>query len=202
MKRLGIVFLLAGLWLVPSVAAAQQTYFAAKVGFHMTPDTHLGAADVNPDPGLSLLAALGYQLNQPFRLEAELSYLHHTYDARNRFSGVSFEGDYDLINFMFNGIVDLNREGPVNPYAGVGVGVTIVNVDFNNLGVSTNDTDAEPALQTILGLEFIPQIPNARITAEYRYFLAADPEFRFSGVTASTELETHQILIGFRYLFP
>lgn len=202
MKRWICFLLLAGLGLGPSAAAAQQTYFSIKIGLNGSPNTHLGAADVDPNLGLSALAALGLQLDTPFRVEAELSYIHHTYSARNRFTSVSFEGNYDLINLMFNGIVDLNRPGPVNPYAGVGVGVTIVNVDFTNLGVTTSDTDAEPALQTILGLEFLPQIPNTRLTAEYRYFLASDPEFRFAGVNAGTELESHQFLVGFRYLFP
>ena len=202
MKRMVVVLLLAGLGLVPSMAAAQQTYIAGKIGFHVAPDTRLGAADVNPDPGLSLMAALGIELNQPFRVEGELSYMNHTYDAFNRFTGVASEGDYRLINLMFNGLVDINRPGPVNPYAGLGVGVSVVNVDLNALGVSSDDTDAEPAMQAILGLEFLPQTTTARITAEYRYFLAADPDLRFSGVGAGTELEAHQFLIGFRYLFP
>lgn len=204
MKRMVIALVLAGLWLVPSMAMAQQdTYIAAKIGFHVAPSTHLGVNRVSPDPGLSIMGALGLQLQEPFRVEAELSYLGHHYDGRNRITGAGIEGSYDTLNLMFNGLIDVNRPGPVNPYVGLGVGVSVVNVDRTALGGNTvDDTDAEPALQTILGVEFTPKTTPARIVAEYRYFLSADPEFNFGGATLPTELEAHQFLIGFRYMFP
>ncbi len=193
-----ICFLIFG---VGSTAMAdKKLYVSGKIGANSQSDTNLGAADVNPDPGLSLSAALGVELENPFRVEGEMSLFHNSYDARNRFTNVSFDGNYDLFNVMANVYYDFMRDNRLNPYVGVGGGFSVVNVDFNVAGGTVDDTTAVGAFQGIAGVEY-EITPRFRILGEYRYFLTSDPDLNFAGVPASTEYDAHHFLIGARLYF-
>ncbi len=71
MKQIIPVILFLQIFLVPSTVLAEKFYISGKTGLHLAPDTHLGAADIDPSPGISLLGILYYQSDHPFRLEDE-----------------------------------------------------------------------------------------------------------------------------------
>lgn len=111
-------------------------------------------------------------------------------------------GDVDVFSLMKNFYVDFARPcRKLNPYAGFGLGVAIVDFDGTYLGAPAQITDeAEFAYQLMAGLDYKVQ-SQASVYAEYRFFGTGD---EMPLESAGAELNrgsymSHDVIFGLRF---
>ena len=184
------------------------------------------------DSGLFVSAAYGYRLNEMFRVEAELSYQGadvdtHTdvqaggsalgaADAAVLITGSSplgvtvsdlvadGQGDLTSTGLAINGYYDLPIENsPFALYAGAGVGIAEVKVDYSPSGVAiVDDKEMSAFFQAMAGGSYAISDTTA-FYARYRYRAYKDAETDSVLIPASLDVEnsSHILELGVRYSF-
>ena len=167
-----------------------------------------GTAFLDYDLGFrSASLAAGYSFDNGFRTELEASYRRNELeviefsDAR----GVLNTGANDAVD-AFNGFAnlyyDFHPNLPVQPYLGIGAGLTSVGYK-GNFSVLTgfmrsdsplfDDRDTAFAWQVIAGAS-IAFTPRTRLSAEYRYWQTADLNFSSDQTPIQTDYRTQHRL--------
>ncbi len=179
--------------------ATEGWYGRADVGYSVDGALEVTGGDFDFDDDWSGHLGAGYAFQNGFRLEGELSH------RRNDFS--DFAGDAKATALMANLFYDLNRNGSIRPYIGVGVGGARVEANGVIGPVSFNDDDTVAAYQGLVGVAFSVS-PQLEVDVGYRYFTA--PDAGFSGVFSGEGDEpisfdgdyVHQaVTVGLRYQF-
>ncbi|MDF1719922.1 MAG: outer membrane beta-barrel protein [Minwuia sp.] len=161
--------------------------------------TGANVGDLDLDLGLGGLVAAGIQFESGFRFEGEVSYRHNGAD---KFNNAATGGSLSSLAGMGNLIWEYDNSSGIYPYIGAGIGVAYLSAFDINLGAQTvDDSDVAMAYQGIAGLAFAVT-PNLSLTAEYRYFVTEDADFRNS-VNADLQVSyaNHSALLGLRYRF-
>ncbi|WP_026870976.1 OmpA family protein [Inquilinus limosus] len=181
--------------LAATPAVAQQVnglYVGAGAGVNFLQSNGLNQDDYDVGPAGNLY--VGYGFGNGFRTDLEASIRENSHD------GNSHQTTYGL---MANGYYDFDFGSPFVPYIGGGVGVALVDADFNPSGPGNyfSSTKAQFAYQGIAGVAY-NFAPNLAATLEYRYLGTTAPTFKDNGVRIkSDENNNHSILVGLRYTF-
>lgn len=112
-------------------------------------------------------------------------------------------GDISTLSLFVNAYYDFNRDGKVEPYIGIGLGFSDVDVTFNPSGVGiVDDGETVLAYQAKLGVS-LQFNDNWQGFADYTQRMTEDVEVIVDLFPASLEIENEQGLfsIGARYRF-
>ncbi|MGP0565573.1 MULTISPECIES: outer membrane protein [unclassified Nitrospina] len=147
--------------------------------------------------------AVGYQFENPFRIEAELA--HRGYDVE-RVKGAGTVapagGDVSILSLMVNAYHDLTSE-KWKPYLGIGFGVADVvwNDVTSALTPVIDHSDYVFAVQAMAGIGY-EITPSLTATAGYRLFGTSDPKFTArNGAVVTGEVIVNEFVLGLRYQF-
>lgn len=211
MKRFLVlaVVLMAGVLVGTGTAqAADKKYFSVFVGPSFRPDADAsfsgpsvvgnprGEQDV--DVGGVGGVAVGLYLPNHLRVEGEVAVRSNGVD--DPLPGFR-DWSVGATSLMVNGYYDIPLHDAIQPYVGVGMGLGIASSSLETLnGFSDSDYDAVFAYQFTGGVQYRHDERFSFFTA-YRYFATTDPDFRFGGVRASTEIDSHDWLFGVRIDF-
>ncbi len=127
--------------------------------------------------------AVGRRFDNGFRADGELA--SRSNDAN---LGPSSQAQVRATSAMINGFYDFMRDGPVQPFVGIGVG--FVKVDANG------EDDTSLAWQAMAGLA-IPLRERLKLDIGYRHFEA--DELEYSALPGSYEHDA--VTLGLRYEF-
>ena len=192
-------FLLAGLLLLTAAPAwAQQAYLSGNIGFGIRPDANINITPFpfENDPAFVIIGAIGVELNPTTRVEGEIGFHANTADQ----GGTGVDWTFRTVSFMGNGYFDIPTNSPLRPYLGVGLGFAIVELEADNFGLVSSDSDLVAAFQLMAGLGYDIS-PKATLTFGYRYFTTSDPGFNTAFGSFETEFTSHDFLFGARFRF-
>jgi len=192
-------FLLAGLLLLTAAPAwAQQAYLSGNIGFGIRPDANINITPFpfENDPAIVINGAIGVELNPTIRVEGEIGFHGNTADQ----GGTGIDWTFRTISFMGNGYFDIPTNSPLRPYLGAGLGFAIVELEADNFGLTSDDSDLVAAFQLMAGLGYDIS-PKATLTFGYRYFTTSDPGFNAAFGSFETEFTSHDFLFGARFRF-
>jgi len=131
------------------------------------------------------------------RVEAEVVYRASDIDSAD---SVRSSGDVSLISYMVNGYYEFNVDSKKwRPYVGGGAGVSTAEMSalfVNGTQVSGRSSDTRFSYQGIGGVGFF-LTKNLVLDVSYRYFST----LRFQFENFSTDLTTHNIVVGSRWRF-
>lgn len=165
-------------------------------------DYYQGSIDT--DTGTGILAALGYDFGNGFRVELELSRLQGDTgdlsfpDAQAPYDVAVTDGDYRLTSGMVNGWYTFGT-GSVRPFVGAGLGVMEASIDTAfTLGSNNGITDKDSAFAYMLGAGVeIPMSDTMSIVASYRYLAADGFEMTDNeGTDIEADFSGHVVTIG------
>lgn len=182
-RKLRNTLLLALLASAGSVTVANATegwYGRIDVGqsFESTVDD---GTEFDLEDDLMYSGGLGYAFSGGWRLEGELSQRKNEIEA--------FSQDVDATTLMLNAYYDFNRGGRFEPYVGLGVG-------YSNLDIELAGDEDALAWQALAGVA-IGLTDRLDLDVGYRYFNI--PEADFSGIEVE---EVHQaVTVGLRWQF-
>ncbi len=213
MKGILAAGLLTGLAATSAQAQDYSWYLGAELGVNLLNDTtvtgdgRLGTTNYNGAGlgkseggiGWGIVGQVGAPITPWLRIEGELGYRGNDLDRNN---GSRLDGDVGIFSFMANGYLDIPTGTALTPYVGVGAGGAAVWMD-GGAGIFGNvdDQDLVFAYQAIAGLSYRLS-PEISIKADYRYFATTEATFASaSGVDLSTDLDSHNFMVGFTYHF-
>ncbi len=128
------------------------------------------------------------------------------------FPPADYTGDMWTVGLMGNLYLDLPAAGRMQPYLGVGYGISQVTVQYNQAvcfifcfstdNEVASDYDVVRARQAMIGASFAGDSPGMEWHLGYRYFETEDLDFTtLSGVPFGHEgIRTHTVLLGMRFL--
>ena len=173
-------------------------------------DPEYESGEIDLDNGFGVLGAVGYDLGNGFRVEAELGQLKADSDrlvfpdATAPFDVADTDGDITLTTGMINAWYDVGSFGGVQPFIGGGIGMAKGEIDVSfdlgsNNGIS--DSDTAFAWQVGAGVE-IPMSSNMSVIASYRYLASDGLELTDNEDTAiDADLSTHVLAVGAMFRF-
>ncbi len=189
-RSLSLAILLGAVLMVPTQSFA-QVYIGGYGGVTIPHEADFEesgfgltfSGEFEYDPAVIAGARVGY-----WGVIEDLPWLGVEFDAywtnpdidQGKLFGISFPFDADLtlISGGFNGLIRYPY-GPIQPYAGVGVGVVYADLD------KPNDEDVVASLQLVGGVRgFVSD--NLALFAEYKWVLT---EFEFNEAGASLEVD-------------
>lgn len=187
--------------------------------------------DTEFDNGLFIAGALGYRLNENFRLEFEISQNSSDVDTHTDVTAggaalgaadaavlitgsaplgatvaeivADGQGDISTLGYAINAYYDIPLDG-YSLYVGAGIGLAEVEVDFTPSGVTIVDNDSESAtlFQLMAGGAF-PLTDQTELFGGYRYRMTDDVAVDSALIPATLDIENnaHIFEIGLRYSF-
>ena len=166
--------------------------------------------DVDLDNGFGAIGALGYDLGNGLRVEAELGRFKADSnrlvfpDATAPLNAVDTDGDVTLTTGMINVWYDVGNFGNVQPFIGGGIGMAKGEIDatFELDGVNEiSDSDTAFAWQVGAGLE-VPLSTNMSVIASYRYLASDGLEMTYNDVIGvDADISTHVVALGAMFRF-
>lgn len=199
MKKAFAVLLMVALFVgTMAIGARAEMYCSGNLSLVFVSDIDLydgvDTARLTTDPGFGLLGALGGDLGEGLRLEAEVGYRQNDLKDISAFGiSVPVNGDVSALSFMGNAFYNFETETAFSPFLGGGVGFANVEGDIEGLG-KKDDTVFAYQLSAGGGLELQE---NLSLDLQYRFFATADPDF--AGVKA--EYSSHNLMVGLRFSF-
>jgi len=161
------------------------------------------------DAGLAAATAIGIDLKNGFRVEAEFIYTNSsvksvsgTANSQSVNTG-NVTGNLITYSGMGNLVMELPQQSLLTPYVFAGVGVTGVFLDgINSSGAALyNSDDFVFAMQFGAGVS-MPFDDKITLEASYRFFNSFDPELQdASGTPVTFEYSSHNFMLGARYAF-
>ena len=218
----------AALAVAPAASAYEGLYGAIGAGLsYNNPDQDFeGSAppfafdsELDYDNGIGVYTALGYAYSNGFRGELEFAYRQN--DVRHLpgdglgFSGLPSQltGDTKAFTGFANLLYDIGREGWVQPYVGVGIGVVRLRAEYNGVNptaingpfsLAVDDSSTRLGAQGIAGVAF-PLADNLKLDLSYRYLTAIRAEFDGLVNGQETQLNqayrNHSLFAGLRWNF-
>jgi opacity protein-like surface antigen len=181
----------------PYLRGALGTTLQSDVSVRGTaPSTVRGSAKTKA--ALSADLAIGYDFANGFRLEGAYSRING--DLR---SGRNLVGKAPLNAFMVNGFYDFNHEGQIQPYLGVGVGLTNVNAKSLRLvdpAVQLTGNKQVAAWQFMGGIGYQVN-DNLVIDGGIRVLQSGHAKIRAAGSDFRLKREATTLQVGVRYKF-
>ncbi len=188
---------------------------AGGYAYLMETDFDFGAANVENeyDAGYAIYGQIGYEWDDlfaprvDFRLDIEAGYMswdvdNHTVAGAPAVGG-SF-GDTTALTFMTNAYVDYNLTERLDIFVGGCAGVAFVDFDNHGTGATgtvMNDDDAAFVFHLDAGLSY-DITDNIIIDARYRFISAPSVDLTATnGTSSSTDVSSHQGLVGLRLKF-
>lgn len=206
MKRIiglvvGVLILLSATQTWAQQAQPRGLYLSGNIGFGIRPDADIAGpgspfAPFENDPAFVINGAIGAELNPLIRVEGEIGLHSNTADQ----GGSGIDWIFRSISFMGNGYFDIPTNSPLRPYLGAGLGFAVVELEADNFGLTSSDSDLVGAFQLMAGLGFDIS-PKATLTFGYRYFTTTDPSFNDAFGSFETEYTSHDFLFGARFRF-
>lgn len=190
-----VVLIAAQAW---AQARPQNMYLSGNIGFGIRPDADINISSFpfENDPAFVVNGAVGVELNPMIRVEGEIGLHHNTADQ----GGTGVDWTFRTISFMGNGYFDIPTNSPLRPYLGAGLGLALVELEGDNFGLTSSDSDLVGAFQLMAGVGFDIS-PRATLTFGYRYFTTTDPGFNSGFGSFDTEFASHDFLFGARFRF-
>jgi len=216
MKRFILTAILALVFITTSAHAADKgMYVSGNLGFSLLSDSTASipgivTAQVSFDLGFRVGGALGYDFGA-YRVEGEIAYRLNDTDAGTVSGGPGpVFGEVSATSFMANGYYDFPlANAPWVPYLGFGVGFANIDADITAPLLSPlaliDDSAIVFAWQIMAGFGYNIS-STTTLTADYRYFVTADPEFSpgpaFPGLPdIESDYGNHSFNFGARFAF-
>lgn len=185
-------------------------YFAGGAGVVVSqesdlPDSVIGTTKIHGETGFMIGGAAGYRFKRSMRAELELAYRRIGWrDGENNSNRVSMEGTANLTSLMGNFLFDFDLGGPIRPYAGLGVGISILEGDEVSVAgrrFSKISGDAL-AFQLIAGGAYRLS-ERIELTGDYRFQRTGRFEITDSANVKQemSPVQTHGFMLGMRYNF-
>ena len=176
----------------------------ANVGYGKTSDGSFdpsgSSASGEYSPGMMSGAAIGYDINERWGLEADWTYRSGDIDSIGTGGSVANSGDYASVAVTGNLIHSFATDSPWRPYIGAGLGfLQEIDADLKPSGAEVSDRGAL-AYQFLAGVGYRAS-DSIEITLEGRYLGAEDVELTGEGQSFEAEYEHVGVMLGFRWLF-
>ncbi|NNG04015.1 MAG: outer membrane beta-barrel protein [Inquilinus sp.] len=218
-----LAFGLGAAFAFASPAKAQSDfYLGGHVGLNYAADSDLvddallsgtDRAALDYADGTAFGGAIGFALDD-IRTELEVTYRENDIDSVTFFSPTGTlpaSGTVDSLAIIGNVYGDLDLGGPVTPYAGAGVGFTLLSFDdvTDSNGLLFAGDEVALIGQLILGAG-IELTSNLTATLDYRYvsaspvrlnFNPAYPDGTIAGRRFDIDYQTHALMLGMRIGF-
>jgi opacity protein-like surface antigen len=195
-----------------------QPYLTYEAGFSAIPNQNLTGADasgaglwgrVNSDPGFTVGGAVGARLHDYLRAELNLSYRENDLDSMSvgvNFPSSSASGEISLFSALFNVIGDLDLGWRLVPYAGIGIGYGLFEIDAETSTFIQIDDDASVFAWNLLAGASFRYSETTEFSLGYRYLATTDPEINsqiaFTGPRRlDSEFDAHELVAGLRFNF-
>ena len=171
-----------------------------------------GSGNVNTteyDSTFTLLGAIGMDIQNGFRAEAEITYtaadVKSIQGNQNNVAvnSTDVSGDLSVITLMGNVAYDFPNNSIMTPYVFGGLGLARVALNSLTFGSSelADDSDVVFAMQLGGGVSF-PLDERTSLEASYRYFETQDAEFADGSNTPfEYEVSSHNFMLGARLKF-
>jgi len=197
-------------WNKSTVHQSKGFYIGVNGGLNVLGDSSLMNAtplDINYDLGYLVEGSLGYDFGM-FRVDAEIAYKStDSSELVTPFGSLEADGSTSALSYMINGYFDIPTGLAVKPYVGVGIGYATISLETGipSLGPPlsglVDDSDSVLAYQVSAGVGYEISRSTTLILG-YRYFATDDPEMTTSvGNPFTTEYQTHEFVVGVRFLF-
>lgn len=183
--------------LVLSAGAFAQPgyYISGQLGASFMPDQSIsnsvGGANAEFDTGLAYGGALGYDMGNGFRLEADT--LHQMSDV-SRLDRAPAGGHLYSTSLMANATYDVNANLPFTPYVGAGVGAA----DLGGSVAGYSGNVWRPAYQLEAGLRD-DLSPRLSLFGEYRWQQAEAAKWPGSADSANQQFSANLVTVGLSY---
>ncbi len=215
MKKYYVLFaaLFAFCFLSSTVFAYDYPYASFSLGLVQPTDSDISYGDKDGEitykSGFSFSAAFGSRFEE--RLRGEFEFAATVCD----FKDASFDdykaknGDTNVFSLLANGYLDFVNDSPFTPYFSAGFGaarVAFSDLTFKKDGVPSQKVEAANdtvfAYQLGAGTSFAVS-SQLLFDLKYRYFGTSKPSFSNSDLSdkIKSELTTHTLFLGVRYLF-
>jgi opacity protein-like surface antigen len=211
-KRLLVTVAFALVFVTDSAQAADQgMYLSGSFGSSIlldadnsSPSPSLGNTEFDYDLGANISGAVGYNFGNA-RAEGELTYHRNGVDRfLTTTNTLPSDGTISALSFIVNGYYDFHSENSsLAPYLGGGIGFASIDLEVANIGIAQiiDDRTTVFAYQLMAGFGLNIN-PTTTLTAGYRYFVAADPEFNaVNGIPFESKYQSHEIIFGARFAF-
>ena len=192
----------------------QNVYLKGAAGISMLPEANnSGQGNENTmefEPGYNVTGGLGIDLENDFRIEAEMAYTSNALNQLNgtangfSFASTTFtDGSVFTLAFMGNVAYDFQSMGPFTPFVSGGAGlagVFINEVTADGTGIA-DSTDWVFATQLGAGVS-LTTTDVTTLEVSYQYFETQDPELAdLRGTPFTTQISSHKIMLGARLKF-
>lgn len=202
---------LLGATLLAPAQAAEASRFHANllVGSSSLDDLTVDAGPIDGTVGLdrdvAYGAALGWQWTGPLRLEAE--FLSQRADAEDlpALALTDLSGRIELQTLMVNAVGEWSlADGAIRPYAGLGAGWALVEVDrIGNDFLQLDGDDDVLAWQALVGVA-VPVSERLTLTLDARYLRTESVDYAIGPavqIPADSRIEATRIMAGVRIGF-
>lgn len=202
--------LLGATALAPAQAAeASRIHASLLLGSSTLDDLRVDAGPIDGrvelDRDLAFGAALGWQWTGPLRLEAE--FLSQRADAEDlpALALTDLSGRVELQTLMVNAVGEWSlADGAIRPYAGLGAGWALVEVDrIGNNFLQLDGDDDVLAWQALVGVA-LPVSERLTLTLDARYLRTESLDYAIGPavqIPASSRIEATRIMAGLRFGF-
>ncbi len=193
-----------------------QPYLTYEAGFSAIPNQNLTGADasgaglwgrVDSDPGFTVGGAVGARVHDYLRAELNLSYRENDLDSMSVSPGsASASGEISLFAAMANVIGDLDLGWRLVPYAGIGIGYGLFEIDAESSTFVQIDDDASVFAWNLLAGASFRYSKTTELSLGYRYLATTDPEINsrvafFGPRRLDSEFDAHEVVAGLRLHF-
>lgn len=202
---------LIGATLLAPAQAAEASRFHASilVGSGSLDDLTVDAGPINGTVGLdrdvAFGAALGWQWTGPLRLEAE--FLTQRADAEDlpALGLTDLSGRVELQTLMVNAVGEWSLAGgALRPYAGLGAGWAMVEVDrIGNSFLELSGDEDVLAWQALVGVA-VPVTERLTLTLDARYLRSERVDYAIGpnvAIPADSRIEATRVMAGLRFGF-
>lgn len=166
--------------------------------------------DVDFSKGFNVGGAIGYQFNDNFRVEGEITYRNNSLSNVLHTNGkISETGELTQIGLMANILYDFDSfflmGVGITPYFGGGLGFSGTDLDefvgpSSSISLLTDNDDVSFAGQFIVGMGY-ELFNTALLTMDYRYLTSNDLQFKDLSADFKLENNSHNFVFGVRYYF-
>lgn len=156
------------------------------------------------DTGFGFAAAVGYAVDNGFRVEGEIAGRYNEMDKYSNDYGYVYidDGYVSAFSLMANAFYNFMPESTISPFVGAGIGLVGISADFDYDDDDDGDWDDDSEFDTVPAYQLAAGVSIAvseqmTVDVQYRYFKADDAEFDGFDM----EYATQNAMVGLRYNF-